>query len=230
MDVSLLSGLLAERLLAQIPESGEGLLLQLGHRGGRGGHQAGARGDPPVEAGLLRPRLPRADHGRVDASTATHPSATGSARCSPTPCASPGTTCEALEAALAGNDVAAFFVEPIQGKGVNLPEPGLSAAGGAPVQETRRALRRRRGADRPRPHRASSWPSSTRTSIPIWCCSPRRCRVASCPWARSSARNGSSTACSTAWTAPSCTARRSARTTWRWRPAWRRWPCSRTKG
>ena len=31
---------------------------------------------------------------------------------------------EALEAALAGGDVAAFFVEPIQGKGVNLPRPG----------------------------------------------------------------------------------------------------------
>ncbi|HVR60285.1 MAG TPA: aspartate aminotransferase family protein, partial [Polyangia bacterium] len=31
---------------------------------------------------------------------------------------------DALAGALAGNDVAAFFVEPIQGKGVNLPAPG----------------------------------------------------------------------------------------------------------
>src|SRR5260221_378099 len=33
----------------------------------------------------------------------------------------------ALEAALSGNDVAAFFVEPIQGKGVNLPARGYLA-------------------------------------------------------------------------------------------------------
>ena len=36
----------------------------------------------------------------------------------------------ALEAALAGNDVAAFIVEPVQGKGVNIPQPGyLQEAG-----------------------------------------------------------------------------------------------------
>lgn len=34
---------------------------------------------------------------------------------------------EALERALAGGDVAAFVVEPIQGKGVNLPAPGYLA-------------------------------------------------------------------------------------------------------
>jgi acetylornithine/succinyldiaminopimelate/putrescine aminotransferase len=37
----------------------------------------------------------------------------------------------ALEQALAGNDVAAFVVEPIQGKGVNLPEPGYLGAAAA---------------------------------------------------------------------------------------------------
>src|SRR5262249_4391312 len=34
----------------------------------------------------------------------------------------------ALELALAGEDVAAFFVEPIQGKGVNVPSPGYLQA------------------------------------------------------------------------------------------------------
>ena len=47
---------------------------------------------------------------------------------------------EALEAALAGNDVAAFFVEPIQGKGVNLPSPGYLRRGGDACAESHGAL------------------------------------------------------------------------------------------
>ncbi len=61
---------------------------------------------------------------------------------------------DALARELARGDVAAFVVEPIQGKGVNLPRRGLPAGGAAPVPRGGRAVRVRRGPDRDRAHRA----------------------------------------------------------------------------
>ena len=99
----------------------------------------------------------------------------------------------------------------------------LSARGGPPLSPARHAVRRRRGADGARAHRHVPGHRARGASIPIWCSWPRRSRAATCRWARSPARSGSSTRRSTGWTAPSCTARRSARTTWPWPPGWPRW-------
>ncbi len=61
---------------------------------------------------------------------------------------------DALERELARGDVAAFVVEPVQGKGVNLPPGRLPARRAGALPRGRRAARLRRGADRPRAHRA----------------------------------------------------------------------------
>ena len=74
------------------------------------------------------------------------------------------------------------------------PSPGYLRGGGA---RCARSTARCSSPTRCRPASAapgSSWPSSTTASIPISCCSPRRCRAASSRWARWSARSGSSTA------------------------------------
>ena len=47
---------------------------------------------------------------------------------------------EALEKELQKGDVAAFIVEPIQGKGVNLPSPGYLRDGRSVVPQARRAV------------------------------------------------------------------------------------------
>ena len=103
---------------------GQGLLLQLRHRGGRGGDQVRPRRHPADEDRLLRPRLPRPDHGRAVAERRRAlprrlRAAAGRlrARCR-------STTCSRWSARCSAGDVAAFIVEPIQGKGVNLPADG----------------------------------------------------------------------------------------------------------
>ena len=63
---------------------------------------------------------------------------------------------EALERELERGDVAAFIVEPVQGKGVNLPPADYLPGGTAPVPRGRRAVRVRRGPDGNRAHRALS--------------------------------------------------------------------------
>ena len=63
---------------------------------------------------------------------------------------------EALEQALARRDVAAFVVEPIQGKGVNLPARRLSARGGPAVPRTWHPAGCRRDPDRHGANRALS--------------------------------------------------------------------------
>ena len=60
---------------------------------------------------------------------------------------------DSLRRELEAGDVAAFVVEPIQGKGVFVAPGGLSARGRRPVPPARRAPRRRRGADRARANR-----------------------------------------------------------------------------
>jgi len=50
----------------------------------------------------------------------------------------------ALEKALASRQVAAFIVEPIQGKGVNIPDDNFPARGGGAVPPLRHAAGGRR--------------------------------------------------------------------------------------
>ena len=47
---------------------------------------------------------------------------------------------DALERELRKGDVAAFIVEPVQGKGVNIPSPGYLRDGHRALPQTRRAV------------------------------------------------------------------------------------------
>src|ERR1700746_506618 len=86
----------------------------------------------------------------------------------------------ALERALASRTVAAFFIEPIQGKGVVLPDDGylqgafeLCRKYGTlfVADEIQTGLGRAgRGVSR----------ASTGVSSPTWCCSPKHCPAAMC--------------------------------------------------
>ena len=122
MDVSLLSGLLAERLLAQIPNQDKVFFCN-------SGTEAFEAAIKLARAATRRSKLVFCDHafhgltmgaltmnGDASFRDGFGPLLADAARV-------PWNDLEALEAALAGNDVAAFFVEPIQGKGVNLPGP-----------------------------------------------------------------------------------------------------------
>ena len=122
MDVSLLSGLLAERLLAQIPNQDKVFFCN-------SGTEAVEAAIKLARAATRRSKLVFCDHafhgltmgaltmnGDASFRDGFGPLLADAARV-------PWNDLEALEAALAGNDVAAFFVEPIQGKGVNLPGP-----------------------------------------------------------------------------------------------------------
>ena len=84
---------------------------------------------------------------------------------------------DALERELRAGDVAAFVVEPIQGKGVFVAPEGYLRAAATSVTATARCSRSTRcrpASDAP----ARSSRSSSRTSSPISSPSPRRCRVA----------------------------------------------------
>ena len=90
----------------------------------------------------------------------------------------------ALEQALSSRQVAAFIVEPIQGKGVNLPIGRIPAGRRRAVQEIRHASS---SPTKSRPASAApenSSRSSTGTSSPTWCCWRRRCRAVTCRSAR----------------------------------------------
>jgi ornithine--oxo-acid transaminase len=123
MDVSLLSGLLAERLLAQVPNQEKVFFCN-------SGTEAVEAAIKLARAATRRSKLVFCDHafhgltmgaltinGDESFRTGFGPLLADAVRV-------PWNDLEALEAALAGGDVAAFFVEPIQGKGVNLPAPG----------------------------------------------------------------------------------------------------------
>jgi len=123
MDVSLLSGLLAERLLAHV--SGQERVFFC-----NSGTEAVESAIKLARAATRRSKLVFCDHafhgltmgaltmnGDASFRNGFGPLLADATRV-------PWNDLEALEAALAGDDVAAFFVEPIQGKGVNLPAPG----------------------------------------------------------------------------------------------------------
>ncbi|MGH6943288.1 MAG: aspartate aminotransferase family protein [Geminicoccaceae bacterium] len=123
LDVSLLAGLLAERLLARMPWLDKAFFCNSGAEA--------------VEAAI---KLARAATGRskiIHCEHAFHGLTYGAlSLCGDQPfrerfgpflgdCAAvPFNDLEALERALAARDVAAFVVEPVQGKGVNLPADG----------------------------------------------------------------------------------------------------------
>jgi ornithine--oxo-acid transaminase len=123
MDVSLLSGLLAERLLAQVPNQEKVFFCN-------SGTEAVEAAIKLARAATRRSKLVFCDHafhGLTMGALTINGDESFRAGFGPLLADAvrvPWNDLEALEAALAGGDVAAFFVEPIQGKGVNLPRPG----------------------------------------------------------------------------------------------------------
>ncbi|HEY2901460.1 MAG TPA: aspartate aminotransferase family protein [Polyangia bacterium] len=123
LDVSLLAGLLAERLLSHMPGQETVFFCNSGTEAVEAAIKLG-------RAATRKDKLIFCDHafhGLTMGSLSLNGDASfrdgfgtllaGATRV-------PWNDLDALAAALAGNDVAAFFVEPIQGKGVNLPAPG----------------------------------------------------------------------------------------------------------
>jgi ornithine--oxo-acid transaminase len=123
MDVSLLSGLLAERLLEHVPGQERVFFCN-------SGTEAVEAAIKLSRAATRRSKLVFCDHafhgltmgaltmnGDASFRDGFGPLLIDAVRV-------PWSDLAALEEALSGNDVAAFFVEPIQGKGVNLPAPG----------------------------------------------------------------------------------------------------------
>ncbi|HTA17676.1 MAG TPA: aspartate aminotransferase family protein, partial [Polyangia bacterium] len=122
MDASLLSGLLAERLLSHVPGQDRVFFCN-------SGTEAVEAAIKLARAATGRSKLIFCDHafhgltmgaltlnGDASFRNGFGPLLADAVRV-------PWNDLAALEAALAGDDVAAFFVEPIQGKGVNLPGP-----------------------------------------------------------------------------------------------------------
>ena len=123
MDASLLSGLLAERLLSHVPGQDKVFFCN-------SGTEAVEAAIKLSRAATRRSKLVFCDHafhGLTMGSLTMNGDATFRAGFGPLLADAarvPWNDLAALEAALAGNDVAAFFVEPIQGKGVNVPGAG----------------------------------------------------------------------------------------------------------
>jgi hypothetical protein len=222
MDVSLLAGILAERLLAFTPGMDRAFFCSTGSEAVESAvkfaHAATGRGKIVYCSNGF--------HGLTMGALSLNGSEVfrkGFEPLLPDCVQVPFNDLPALEAALRSNDVAGFFVEPIQGKGVYMPADGLSAAGaGSMPENTVRSsspTRSRPAWDAP----ASSWPANIGASIPTWCCCRSRSPAASFRSARSLPSSGSSPSCSIAWTAPWCTARPSARMTWAWQRRSRPW-------
>ncbi len=120
MDVSLLAGLLAEKLIARMPWLDKAFFCNSGAEAVEGAIKF-------ARAATRRAKIVYCDHafhgltlgalslnGDALFRTGFEPLLDGCVRV-------PFNDLPALERALAGGDVAAFIVEPIQGKGVNLP-------------------------------------------------------------------------------------------------------------
>jgi ornithine--oxo-acid transaminase len=122
MDASLLSGLLAERLLARVAGQERVFFCN-------SGTEAVEAAIKLARAATHRSKLifcEHAFHGLTMGALTLNGDATFREGFGPLLADAarvPWNDLAALEAALSGDDVAAFFVEPIQGKGVNLPAP-----------------------------------------------------------------------------------------------------------
>ncbi|HST33075.1 MAG TPA: aspartate aminotransferase family protein, partial [Solirubrobacteraceae bacterium] len=123
LGVTLLSGVLAEQLLARAPGSVAAMVPA------NSGTEAVEAAIKVARAATGRPRILYADHA-FHGLTLGSLSINGNAEfregfgpllpgCDPVPFGDP----DALERELARGDVAALIVEPVQGKGVNLPPP-----------------------------------------------------------------------------------------------------------
>jgi ornithine--oxo-acid transaminase len=123
LGVTLLSGVLAEQLLARAPDSVAAMVPA------NSGTEAVEAAIKIARAATGRPRIVYAEHafhgltlgslsinGNSEFRDGFGPLLPG---CDPVPFGDP----DALERELARGDVAAFVVEPVQGKGVNLPPP-----------------------------------------------------------------------------------------------------------
>lgn len=124
LGVSVLTGVLAERLLARAPASVDAMVTA------NTGTEAVEASIKLARAATGRPRVLFAEHA-FHGLTLGSLSLNGNAEfrdgfgpllpgCDPVPFGD----LEALERALAARDVASFVVEPIQGKGINLPPEG----------------------------------------------------------------------------------------------------------
>jgi len=126
MDVSLLAGLLAERLLAMVPGMERAFFCSTGT-------EAVESAIKFAHAATGRGKIVYCDngfHGLTMGALSLNGTAVfkqGFGPLLPDCVQVPFNDLAALEAALRGQDVAAFFVEPIQGKGVNMPEDGYLA-------------------------------------------------------------------------------------------------------
>ncbi|CAM5465625.1 Acetylornithine/succinyldiaminopimelate aminotransferase [Streptomyces antimycoticus] len=124
---------------------------------------------------------------------------------------------DALERELARGDVAAFVVEPIQGKGVHETPPGFLRAAQELLHRHKALPSRTRC--RPASAAPNCSPTATRTvSNRIWCAWPRPSPAAMCRSARPSARTGSSGRSTPRWTGCWSTRPASAPTPRPWRP------------
>jgi ornithine--oxo-acid transaminase len=127
LDASLLAGLLAERLLAHLPGQEKVFFCN-------SGTEAVEAGIKFARAATGRDKLIFCDHafhGLTMGALSLNGDASfreGFGQLLPGAVRVPYDDLPALEAALAGSDVAAFFVEPIQGKGVNVPADDYLAA------------------------------------------------------------------------------------------------------
>ena len=154
LGVTLLSGVLAEQLLARAPASVAAMVPA------NTGTEAVEAAIKIARAATGRGRVLYADHA-FHGLTLGSLSINGNAEfregfgpllpgCEPVGFGD----LDALERELARGDVAAFVVEPVQGKGVNLPAADYLPGAQRLLPRGRRAVRLRRGADRHRAHRA----------------------------------------------------------------------------
>ena len=160
LGVTLLSGVLAEQLLARAPDS-VGAMVPANT-----GTEAVEAAMKIARAATGRPRLLYADHafhgltlGALSLNGNDEFRAGFGALLSGCDHVALGDL-DALERELARGDVAALFVEPVQGKGVNLPPDGYLSAAQRLSQAGRRAVRLRRGPDRPWTNRALPGPGA----------------------------------------------------------------------
>ena len=184
MDVSTLAGILAERLLAHVPHLDKVFFANSGAESVEAAIKfaRGATGRPGiVYCGHAFHGL---TYGALSLNGDENLPRAASSRCCRIASSFRSTISPRWSRRCRRAQVAAFIVEPIQGKGVILPTDELSAGRAAALPPLRHAVHRRRDPDRHRAHRQIPRRASTGTSSPTWCCSPRRCPAATCRSAR----------------------------------------------